>query len=39
MNGAELFARGYDLIPTNSDITLLRDGALAAVAAHREMED
>ena len=38
MNWAEMFARGYDLIPASSDITLLRDGALADVAAHREEE-
>jgi len=31
-----MFARGYDLIPGNSDIALLRNGAIADVAAHRD---
>ncbi len=39
MSWAEMFDRGYDLIPGNSDIALLRNGALADVAAHREAND
>ncbi len=36
MTWAELFARGYDLVPGDSDVTLLRDGARASMAVHRD---
>jgi 4-hydroxy-2-oxoheptanedioate aldolase len=35
MGWPEMFARGYDLIPGASDVGLLRNGAAADVAAHR----